>query len=283
MIVRRIEALTNLTLCIPTYNRLSELKTLLNSLEKDIPYFNELNICIVDDGSTDQTSSYIKETYPFIDLLTLNHNSGPAIARNQAIKNCPTEFIAFFDSDVVISPSWFEKVPQRLHPNTIVSGKVVRPDGSLEWGARRSTFLGGSLRTSEKRANVASSNNMIIPIALAKKIGGFNEKFFIYFEDSEFCIRARMDAGVKVIYAPDIVVIHHHQSKYNPKRERLFWRNKMLGMLDLSNKRWERFSICFLNFFIVFIHMRHPSSFLPALVGYFRGIRDHFKYRYENK
>lgn len=283
MIVGQIGALANLTLCIPTYNRLSELKTLLSSLKKDISYFNELNICVVDDGSTDKTSRYIKATFPFIDLLTLNHNSGPAIARNQAIQNCQTEFIAFFDSDVVISASWFKRVPHHLHPNTIVSGKVVRPDGSLEWGARRSTLLGGSIRTSERRANVASSNNMIIPIALAKKIGGFNEKFFIYFEDSEFCIRARRVAGAKVIYAPDIIVIHYHHSKYNPKRERLFWRNKMLGMLDLSNKSWEKFSICLLNFFIIFTYLIRPTSFLPALLGYFQGISDHFKYQHENK
>ena len=164
-----------------------------------------------------------------------------------------------------------EKATKYLDQNTIVAGKVVQPDGRVEWGPRRSTFLGGSVNTGSGRANVASSCNMIVPVSLARRIGGFNEDFKIYFEDPELCIRARVFGGATVRYADDVAVTHYHDSLYNPSREKLFWRNKIMGMMRIHRGFFRKSAFLILSFISLLTRINRPKALTASVAGYFEG------------
>ena len=91
---------------IPTYNRVKYLSRAINSVLKQSLPVNE--IIVVDNGSTDQTSIFIKQKFPSIKVIN-EKKRGVSFARNAGIKNCKNEWIAFLDSDDEWMESKIEK------------------------------------------------------------------------------------------------------------------------------------------------------------------------------
>ena len=220
-----------ITIAIPTYNRCDELARCLKSCVTHAP---DCPIIVVDDGGSDGTDLMIRDNFPGIVYLRSDMNRGPGHARNLAFAAAKTEYVAFFDSDVVLDPGWYEAAGGRLSPDTILAGRVEQPEGKLEIGPRKMMPWGGSLPCRrEASANVASSNNMVVPVGVYKKVGGFDEFLGIYFEDSYFCICARR-AGIKVRYVDKAKVVHFHNSFFNVDRKRRQVRNRSFAMTRSS-------------------------------------------------
>ena len=81
---------------IPTYNRIAYLGRAINSVLKQSYPVNE--IIVIDNGSTDQTLSFIKKKFNSIRVI-IEKKRGVSFARNLGIKNCKYNWIAFLDSD----------------------------------------------------------------------------------------------------------------------------------------------------------------------------------------
>jgi len=224
-----------ITLGVPAYDDWKVLERLLKTLldqRTDAPY----EIIVADDHHPDDLAARVNARFPQIKTLRNEQNRGPAYGRNRIIEMARGEYIAFFDADCVVPPDWIEKVRPHLTPQTIISGRVVRPDGSVEWGPRKATWLGVSLPCKIPEANVASSNNMVVPASLAKAVGGFNEGLGIYFEDSLFSLQCRR-MGARVVYLESAQVEHHHHSLLNPRRLQLQSRNTLWAMYNVHRQR----------------------------------------------
>ena len=91
---------------IPTYNRKHLLQRTIESVYHQTYPCNE--IILVDDGSTDGTSEWIKEKYPQIFFL-FQKNQGVSSARNKGIKAASSKWIALLDSDDEWLPNKLEK------------------------------------------------------------------------------------------------------------------------------------------------------------------------------
>src|SRR5690554_2755794 len=104
-----------LSICVPTYNR----KCLLEELVASILAQNDLNVelVIVDDGSTDGTQKYIEELQknsPIKIKYEWQNNSGKAAALRRAILISTSDFIIFMDSDDVFEEDAFETIKAGL-------------------------------------------------------------------------------------------------------------------------------------------------------------------------
>lgn len=221
-----------ITIVIPTCNRREELARCLASCRKWMP---DARILVVDDGGNDGTREMMRESFSGAEYLHYPENRGPAHARNRAIEAVDTPYIAFFDSDVLFLSDWCRAVRDRLSPDTVLAGRVQRPDGSLEWGPRKIMPWGGSRPCPPGKADAASSNNMLVPVEMARLLGGFSENLGIYFEDTFFCIRA-LRAGFKIRYADEAAVVHCHDSYLRPDRKRRFIRNRCRAMVSVAEK-----------------------------------------------
>ena len=263
----------DITIGIPAYDEWAKLDRLLSNLhaqETGLIY----EIIVVDDCHPDNLAARCERVYPTTRVFRQQVNQGPACARNLIIREARAPYIAFLDADCEVPPRWLENVAPHLRDNRLISGRVVRPDGSLEWGPRRATWLGVSLPCRLEEANVASSNNLFTPTRVAREIGGFNEGLRIYFEDSLFSLLFRR-AGGEVIYLPEAEVTHHHHSLRNPARLTLQARNTLWSMYHYYRGRPMLRLACTTGLCTLYL-ARVGSSLLrlePAFsIAYLRGI-----------
>ena len=101
----------SIAVIIPTYNRIETLSRAISSVLAQIRPIDEL--IVVDDGSTDGTSAWLRERYPGIKLIE-QVNAGVSAARNRGIESTGCDWIALLDSDDEWLPQKLEKQLARL-------------------------------------------------------------------------------------------------------------------------------------------------------------------------
>lgn len=178
---------------IPTFNNSKTIKETIESvLNQD---FKNLEIIIIDDGSTDNTEEIIKELK--IDQLKYfkKENSGPSDTRNYGVKNASGEFIFFLDADDLIHKTYIQKCVDIL--NNDKSKEIIYSKASFfgsktgEWKLKEFTIL-----------DFLKQNCIHISCLLRKKtflkVGGFDTKLKIL-EDWDLWMRI-IDGNENAIY-----------------------------------------------------------------------------------
>lgn len=103
-----------------TYNGAGRIKSLLDSLKKQT--YKNLEIIIVDDGSTDGTSDIVKK-YPFKRITHEgNNNKGLADSRNKGVEVSKGDIIVFTDDDCVADKNWIKEIAKCYQKNPSVNG-----------------------------------------------------------------------------------------------------------------------------------------------------------------
>lgn len=124
----------SISVVIPTHNRRPSLQRALAGVDAQL--FRDFEIIIVDDGSTDDTSAWLRLNRPDITLVSLPASLGAAAARNRGIALASGEFIAFLDDDDLWLPSYlsaqFAQFSAYPHADLATTGHRDRsPDGRL--------------------------------------------------------------------------------------------------------------------------------------------------------
>jgi GT2 family glycosyltransferase len=162
-------------------------------------------------------------TAPLIELFALGENLGFAAANNQAIAMCETEFVALLNPDAFPHPDWLEKLlaAAERHPDAAAFGSRQMIDGQpgivdgtgdvyhmsgLSWRKGHGRPLRHEDLVEREIFSPCAAAALYRRTALLE-VGGFDERFFCYFEDVDLGFRLRL-AGYKAIYVPDAVVDH---------------------------------------------------------------------------
>ena len=161
-------------------------------------------VIIVDDGSTDDSVEFVTEEYPDAILKVNPENKGFSFTCNRGIEAAKCELILLLNSDVKLSPDYFEhQWKYFLAWDTFgVMGRIIDMQGDhIQDAARVPKFNGFKLKTdyfyytddSSSRLHTfyLSGANALVDAAKLKQIGGFYELFSpFYCEDMELSIRA---------------------------------------------------------------------------------------------
>jgi GT2 family glycosyltransferase len=167
-----------------------------------------VEVIVIDDASTDGTPAAVRDGFPEVRLLVNADNTGPARARNIAARAASGRLLLFLDSDGAVAPAWLDVMLAADDGETVLLGRTVDyGDGRLQQGPRRATFIGKSLPCRPERANTGGAGNLGVPRACFDTLQGFDEDIPLYFEDSDFCIRARK-AGFRFRYLDGAVFRH---------------------------------------------------------------------------
>lgn len=208
---------------IPVFNGEKFLESALKSVFSQT-FSSDLQIIVVDDGSTDKTSTIVKK-YPEVHYL-YQKNSGVSAARNTALELAKGKFIAFLDADDMWKP---EKLHEQItfmeqHPEISITGTSA--ENFLEFGAELPAWM-------EKRANWEKLNDYIIPSTMVVRQSVFNDVGLFDTdlpsgEDTDWLWRAK-EAGVEWCIIDKVLVKRRfHGGNLSWKhagesRKRLLW------------------------------------------------------------
>lgn len=208
-----------------TYNSGEYIGSCLKSIEEYIKLPHE--IIIADNKSADNTLDVIKQSGVAVKLLSQEKNLGFSRANNLAVSKAEGEYLFFLNPDMKILDNKIYELVDYLeaHRDTAIAApKLIDERGAVQPSVQRLPTLGGALAQyllGSKEAYQHYAPSVSEPIAvesvvggammISKKIyegsGGFDNKYFMYFEDLDLCRKLRK-SGWKIVYMPKVKIKH---------------------------------------------------------------------------
>lgn len=183
---------------------------------------------VVDNGSTDDTAHAVPKEFPAVELIRAERNLGFAGGNNLGLRRAGGRVIILMNGDVLASADTLAAAADALlaQPDTgVLSPRLVTPNGmpqSFAFG--RDPTLGYLLLRGLKavlglgpmhrwdiehpiEVDWVSGACMLVRREVVEQVGLLDERFFLYFEDNDWCLRVRR-AGWRVVYDPRFSVVH---------------------------------------------------------------------------
>ena len=257
------------------------------------------SVWVVDNASKDGSADRVAQTYPQVSLIRNPDNKGFAAANNQAFEKCDADYVILLNPDTVLEPDALERMAAFMEktPSCAIAGGFLRnPAGGRDPCARH--FIGPWRKllmmtgVSARLSKFSWFNDVDYgwfahdrPLAVdwvpgtftcyrrsvLDTVGTFDERFFLYYEETDLCLRVRR-AGWDIYFIPDAVVMHvgggcSRTRKDEPfdrsgaqvlsfrlKAECLYYR-KNFGLLMLCAAMWEEW---------LWHQARRVANFLPG-------------------
>lgn len=208
-------------------------------------------IILIDNASGDDCQK-ITDKYSDVVFLRSEKNLGMGGGNNLGLKKARGECVMILNPDTLVKPDAIKKLYDLITRDDsagIAAPKLLNANGSLQYSCFREigfcipilrrTFLGKYFKKNldyflmadfshngTKEVGWVMGSCFIIKRRLMDELGGFDERFFMYFEDTDLCRRVRQ-AGLKVVYYPEAIVIHDHARASADKPWYFFMLNKM--------------------------------------------------------
>jgi len=237
-----------LSVVIPSHNKQPLLARTLAALQQQDPGDESWEIVVVDDGSTDNTGSFLAEQATLdarLSVVTPPWNVGRAAARNLGWRAARGRAVLFMDDDI-LAPDGLLKA----HLELLDQGREV---GTIGPAVTDPTIIDGphfhyidsrgvaKLKTGPAPGKYFVTQNAAVPRWALEDIGGFDEAFSAYgFEDMDIGFRLE-DAGVRfqVLPTPVPLHIHHHTLDDYLEKKRICGRSSLGQVAKLHPERLE--------------------------------------------
>ena len=206
-------SLPKVSIIIVNHNGKTLLEKCLESLFK-VNYEN-FEVILVDNNSTDDTVEFVTKNHPSIILLKLNSNKGFAEPNNIGSKIATGKYLLFLNNDTIVTPSFISEMVSVIENDNkiaICQSLLLKPDESVDSSGDFIDHLGVVYNSTKKTDNIreissARGASMLIHKKIFDILEGFDEKFYVSFEDVDLGWRAWM-IGYKVVLTPKSIVYH---------------------------------------------------------------------------
>jgi GT2 family glycosyltransferase/glycosyltransferase involved in cell wall biosynthesis len=183
-----------------------------------------LEVVVVDNGSGDGSVERITKEHPDVHLVALEENEGFAAGCNAGAQAASGEYVAFLNNDARPDPDWVSAAVAVLDRDGsigCVASKVLDWDGELvDFVDAGLGFYGHGFKIHagerddpayDREADVlfASGAAMVVRASTFRTVGGFDERYFLFFEDVDLGWRFWL-LGSRVRYVPGSLVFHRH-------------------------------------------------------------------------
>lgn len=284
---------------IVTYNRKKDLIECIDSYYKSS--YQPIEIIVLDNASDPAVKTYLLRKYPKVKIITSQQNLGAAEGRNRGLDSSKGDFVIFSDDDAYAEKdmvknlvSVFEKNPQAGIVQPLVYDRENKQ--MLQGAGHDINLTTGRIWAAGVKVKDEGQYDGLREVPMCgcvwmvkrevfKKIGDYDEDYFIPYEDSDFSLRARK-AGFKLYCYSEAKTYHRgHKSTFvhswiewlgitSPERAYRVARNKMIFMV--KNSKFPN-NLLFFGLFMPTYLILHSliiilSGRLDLLIRYWRGV-----------
>lgn len=240
----------------------------------------DFEVIVVDNGSCDSVCALMDERFgDQVQCISLKKNIGMGAGNNVGFKKARGEYVMVLNPDTVLTKQSVEPLlafAEEHKKAGIIAPKLLNPDGTMQHSAHkfpdilmpfyRRTPLGRTNHGKQYLAEYTISENkltqattvdwvfgpaFLISREVVEKIGGYDERFFLFLEDTDLC-KSVWNAGYEVWYIPDAIVIHY------PHR----LSGHTMGLLSLTKKTTWNHIASWIKYFWKWSHVVPPSGTL---------------------
>ena len=263
-----------LSIVIVHYNTCDDLVRCLESLRRCPPRC-EYGVVVVDNASTEAGLPEARDRFPEVQWIVNSRNEGYARGCNAGMAVHDADFTLLLNPDIVVQPGAVDAMldaADRSPQAGIIGPQLLNEDGTIQDSCRRfytlttllmrRTFLGKLFpkshavarhlmrdfdHMSARTVDWVLGGCMLVRRSAVARVGPIDERFFLYFEDVDWCYRM-WQAGCEVLYVPDARFIHRHRRQSAAGvRDKSFWLHlgslisfyEKWGMLVYLIKRWR--------------------------------------------
>jgi GT2 family glycosyltransferase len=211
------------SLIVVTYNSAAKLPEFFAALATT--RYSPYEVLVVDNASADGSAAYVAEHHPQARLLANHENTGFGRACNRGARAARGELLVFLNPDVLVTPDWLDILVRHMaeQPDAgIICPQTLYPDevGLGARGLRLVSVPNAADATPESQApslkpqasGVAETGAvpgaaLMVRRAAWQALGGFDERYFLYWEDTDLCWRAWL-LGWRVLEDLEAYVVH---------------------------------------------------------------------------
>ncbi|MBF0100892.1 MAG: glycosyltransferase family 2 protein [Desulfobacterales bacterium] len=224
----------DVTISLISHNSKRDLEHLLPSLTESLKDISH-EILLIDNCSTDHTDEFIQQHYPTIMYRKNEKRLGYGANHNQNLKIAQGRYISLMNADILLGKDTFHKLIRFMDQHQdigITAPNMFNEDQSLQYSNKRyptitdlfiRRFVPNSLKfLFRKRIAYYEMQDMGYDVImdvpfisgafmfsrtdLIQELSGFDERFFMYFEDVDLC--RRVQRTHRTVYYPDVQIIH---------------------------------------------------------------------------
>lgn len=236
--------MATVSIIIVSFNTAALLRACLQNLDK-LKEADE--VIVVDNASDDGSAQLVQSEFPWVKLIKLTENRGLTVASNVGLAAARGEYLLYLGSDAYPKAGVIQGIKNYLvsHPEVGVATAELRMrDGNLDMDAHRGFptpwaslthfsglnrlfprsalwnqyFLGDRDLTQPHEIDLCISHFLFAPRSLFDVVGQWDEDFFLYGEDVDFCYRVKA-AGYKIMYLPQFTVTHYKGASVGVRKQ----------------------------------------------------------------
>lgn len=262
------------------------------------------DLLLIDNASTDESVSFLKENYPEIRLKINQQNGGFAAGYNEGLQGEKADIFVLLNSDVAVSPEWINRVVSEMKNNNwqAAQPKIIADQqrNKFEHAGAAGGFIdhlgypfcrGRMFDTTEEDTGQYNQSSevfwatgacMFIESRVFFEMGGFDADYFAHMEEIDLCWRMK-NQGYKIGYASGATVFHLGGGTLNymsPFKTFLNFRNSLITLLK-NEKRFVFWKLIFRLFldgiagikFIFSGHFKHCWAIIKAHFSFYGQLR----------
>lgn len=190
---------------------------------------HELKIIVVDNASQDDSMQILQELYGAdirVEWIRLDDNYGFSYANNIGIRRAQewgADYVLLLNNDTETAPDMIAQIVACAgrHPNSVIAPKIYYSDNrDILWSAggavspiiRKVRHIGLNQTdrgqfNEEQPIEFATGCCLLLPREVIDKAGVLDERFFMYYEDTEYCFRLQR-VGIEIYYCPQARLYH---------------------------------------------------------------------------